>query len=298
MNMNKIKYFLIVILAATLFGCNNGKIKKLEEENTALIEQTAQKDSLLNDFMSAFNDFESNLELIKEKESLISMNSEDSEMRVNQKENILSDIQMINQLLDDNKAIISDLTSRLESSDAKLGEFRRMVSRLKKQLETKDTEITTLKDNLASMDFTIENLNRRIDTLNRATENLAAQTMEQSEQISEMDATIAEKDSAITEQIEKLNTGFFIAGTSKELKSKNIIVKKSLKQDFNEKVFTRIDISEINSIPVDSKKASLLTNHPSDSYVFNKDDNKIESLEITDPERFWKTSKYLVVVLN
>ena len=131
--MNFIKYFLIITLAVTIFSCNSGKIKKLEEENNSLIEQTAQKDSLLNNFMSAFNDFESNLELIKENESLISMNSGDPEMRVDQKEKILSDIQMINQLLDDNKSIIADLSSRLEGSDAKLGEFRRMVSRLKKQ---------------------------------------------------------------------------------------------------------------------------------------------------------------------
>ena len=113
-----------------------------------------------------------------------------------------------------------------------------------------------------------------------------------------MDQTIHQKDSAIAVKTEKLNTGFFIAGTSKELKSKNIITKNSLKQDFNEKVFTQIDISKTNSFPVDSKKASLLTSHPSDSYVFNKDENKIESLQITDPERFWKTSRYLVVVLN
>ncbi|MCB0835088.1 MAG: hypothetical protein KDE26_00055 [Bacteroidetes bacterium] len=296
--MNFIKYFLIITLAVTIFSCNSGKIKKLEEENNSLIEQTAQKDSLLNNFMSAFNDFESNLELIKEKESLISMNSGDPEMRVDQKEKILSDIQMINQLLDDNKSIIADLSSRLEGSDAKLGEFRRMVSRLKKQLEEKDTEVASLKTSLADMDFTVENLNRRIDTLNRATENLTAQTMEQAEQISDMDQTIHQKDSAIAVKTEKLNTGFFIAGTSKELKSKNIITKNSLKQDFNEKVFTQIDISKTNSFPVDSKKASLLTSHPSDSYVFNKDENKIESLQITDPERFWKTSRYLVVVLN
>lgn len=295
--MNFIKYFLIITLAVTIFSCNSGKIKKLEEENNSLIEQTAQKDSLLNNFMSAFNDFESNLELIKEKESLISMNSGDPEMRVDQKEKILSDIQMINQLLDDNKSIIADLSSRLEGSDAKLGEFRRMVSRLKKQLEEKDTEVASLKTSLADMDFTVENLNRRIDTLNRATENLTAQTMEQAEQISDMDQTIHQKDSAIAVKTEKLNTGFFIAGTSKELKSKNIITKNSLKQDFNEKVFTQIDISKTNSFPVDSKKA-LLTSHPSDSYVFNKDENKIESLQITDPERFWKTSRYLVVVLN
>ncbi|MEZ4825231.1 MAG: hypothetical protein R3C61_02895 [Bacteroidia bacterium] len=64
------------------------------------------------------------------------------------------------------------------------------------------------------------------------------------------------------------------------------------------RAFTAIDITKVSSIPFDSKKAELLTSHPSDSYVFNQENKKITSLEITNPEKFWKASKYLVVVTD
>jgi len=46
-----------------------------------------------------------------------------------------------------------------------------------------------------------------------------------------------------------------------------------------------------------SKKAKLLTNHPSSSYVLEKV-NEYLVLKITDPNKFWEISKYLVVEVD
>ena len=44
-----------------------------------------------------------------------------------------------------------------------------------------------------------------------------------------------------------------------------------------------------------SRDAKLLTNHPAGTYNLLRDANKQYVLRITDPQRFWSTSKYLVV---
>lgn len=298
-NLHKISGLVLILLTSLMFSCNQGKIKDLEEKNAALADQTQQKDSILSDFMNAFEAFESNLDLIKERESLISMSAEGSELREDGKEQILNDIQMIDELLAQNRSIIDDLNQKLESTDLKLTEFRQIVGRLKKQLSTKDEEVASLKDNLAEMDFTIESLNRKIDTLHFATANLRSRSDEQEGLISIQDSTLETQKQKLEEQTSKLNTAYFIAGTVKELKAQNILDKKTkVNQDFNASAFTPIDITKINSIPVDTKNASLITSHPSDSYVFNREDKKIASLEITDPEKFWKASKFLVLVLD
>ena len=55
----------------------------------------------------------------------------------------------------------------------------------------------------------------------------------------------------------------------------------------------------MKSIPVNSKNAKLISEHPNNSYKFIRDANKkIESIEITDPAQFWKISKYAVVEIN
>ena len=63
----------------------------------------------------------------------------------------------------------------------------------------------------------------------------------------------------------------------------------------NEK-FTKIDYAQTSTIPIDSKTAKLITAHPSDSYKLNKEKDKVVSISITNPEKFWSASKYLVVV--
>jgi hypothetical protein len=61
----------------------------------------------------------------------------------------------------------------------------------------------------------------------------------------------------------------------------------------------QIDITVTKSIPVNSKSAKLISEHPANSYQFIRDkDKKIVSIEITDPAQFWKISKYAVVELT
>lgn len=300
MNITSKKYLIIVVmLASVLFGCNKAKIQELELQNAQLSEQTQQKDSLLTDFVSSFETFQSNLDLIKEREALVNMSNENPEMRKEAKDQILEDIQIINELLAQNESIINDLNQKLEGSELKVNEFRQMVAGLKKQLAAKDEEVTSLKTNLADLNFSVETLNRRIDTLKYASENLSRQNEEQTVLLTDQDQQLQTQTAKLSEQTTKLNTAYYIAASTKELKDRKVLDSKTkLSGNLSESAFTAIDITKINSIPVDTKKAELLTSHPSDSYVFNQEEKKITSLEITNPEKFWKTSKYLVLVTD
>ena len=191
------KYILIISLVSFLaFGCNQKEIDRLEKQNRELAESNHAQDSLLNDFMGAFNSFEENLQIVKEKENLIAEGSSDPELRVDGKEKIIQDIQAINDLLDQNRQIIAELNDKLSRAEGKTGEFRRMVSALKKQLEEKDGEINGLKEELVAMNFTVESLNsNRIDTLSYSNAQLAQVTESQTWRIAEQDSLIGEQTS-------------------------------------------------------------------------------------------------------
>jgi P pilus assembly chaperone PapD len=47
-----------------------------------------------------------------------------------------------------------------------------------------------------------------------------------------------------------------------------------------------------------SRDAELLTAHPASSYTLQRDANKQYVLRITNPEQFWSTSKYLVILVK
>ena len=304
-----ITYLSLVILAPLfLLSCNQNKIKQLEAENQELRQEKTVQDSLLTDFMETFNAFETNLAEIRERESLVSVNANNPEFRTEGKERVIEDMSLINDLLDRNRAIIDSLEQKVAANEGSLGEFRRMVTRLKQQLAEKDGEVATLKDQLVAMNFEVESLNRRVDTLDRSNRNLARLSETQSQELAMQEEQLRIQEELMARQQREMQTAYFVTGSARDLKEKNVLTReggfigiggvKKLKDDFAQDPFTQIDITEIRTIPIDTKKAQIITQHPSDSYVLNEDDKRIQTLEITDPERFWSSSKYLVVVLN
>ena len=52
----------------------------------------------------------------------------------------------------------------------------------------------------------------------------------------------------------------------------------------------------LSEIPVGHKRVTVVSSHPEDSYQLVVDaDKNVEKLLITDPARFWETSKTLIV---
>ena len=70
-----------------------------------------------------------------------------------------------------------------------------------------------------------------------------------------------------------------------------------LSANLNSEAFKSVDITQIQTIPLtNTKEAKLVTVHPASSYTIEKQDDKVSEIKITDAEKFWSTSKYLVVM--
>ena len=96
-----------------------------------------------------------------------------------------------------------------------------------------------------------------------------------------------------------MNTAWFVFGTKSELKEQQILVDgKVLQDNFNKNYFTKVDIRVDKEIKLYSKSAKMLTAHPSSSYTLQRDANKQFVLRITNPQVFWSTSKYLVILVK
>jgi hypothetical protein len=124
-----------------------------------------------------------------------------------------------------------------------------------------------------------------------------------------LEATVAQKDDDITNQTNRMNQVYLVTGTVRELKTKGIISKEGgflgigktevLVRDVNDTLFSKLDMRQLSSIPVNSRNAKLITRHPANSYtIIHEGDNKIASIEIKDPGNFWKLSRYAVVEIT
>jgi hypothetical protein len=94
-------------------------------------------------------------------------------------------------------------------------------------------------------------------------------------------------------------------GRSKDLEKAKLIDKHGgllgmgktakLSDNLDNSMFTKIDYTQTTVIPVNSKNMKLVTSHPEDSYTVDKTDKTVNSITITNPDRFWSASKYLVI---
>jgi len=296
------KAIALAVLAAPAFvACNQEKIDQLTDENQQLATQTQSLNAELEDYMKTFNEIESNLREIKAREENINTKTSDNVEYENadRKDEIVSDIQAINTLMSENKEKINSLQEKLESSNS---EFKKMVSSLNYRIKQKDEEITSLKGDLETLNIEKEQLAKNVETLTSRIDTLS---LEKEEQI----AMIEDQKAKIEDQTESLNTAYVAIGSYKDLRDEEVVVKEGgvlglgsterLNDKINNDAFSRIDISEVRSIPVLAKKVELVSVHPAGSYEFEMNaEEKIEKLVILDPEKFWASSKYLVVMVE
>jgi len=280
-----------VLTIAILAGCQyTSEKEKLQQENALLQNQLMETESVVNNLMQSFGEVEANLALIKEKEGLIAMESENEKLE--KKDKIMKDILAINRLMEENRSKISDLQQQLSKSGLKIANFEKKLQNLLAQLDGKEKDIVKLKDDLVARDFQIALLNTTVDTLHHHIEAQTSQLTAQSSEISDMDKA--------------LHAYYFTEGTYQELKEKGVIEKEGwtpwggkkieLNENLTAENFTQIDKRETTTIPINAKKAVVISEHPEGTYEFEKDpDGLIASLEITNPDEFWKISRYLVV---
>lgn len=279
-------FFMVCCAALLMTGCKDGK----NAPGLASVQQTdslndviAQKDSEINEMMGTLNDIEEGFRLINEAENRVALlkNGEGTSKKQNLKENI----QFIAERMKQNRELIAKLQKQLESSTLKGGQLKKTIENLTAQLEEKDKQLLALREELDKKDIHISELDETIGNLNTNVSNLSADNQQKAETINAQD--------------KQLNTAWYVFGTKKELKCQHILEGgKVMNGNFNKNYFTKVDIRNTTEIKLYSKSAKLLTAHPASSYSLTHDASKQYVLRITNPQIFWSTSKYLVVLVK
>ncbi|MFZ4520200.1 MAG: hypothetical protein ACOYNC_00765 [Bacteroidales bacterium] len=281
------KYFLLLLIPV-IFACGRAAEKKAQELQSkadSLTSQTMQKDEAINEFIRSINDIQGTLDTIKQKENIINLTTDrGGELKLSAKDQIKNDIQTIYGLMQKNKETINALSRKLKNSNMKVDQLNKMVERLNKDLADKASQIEDLRNKLSKLNASFEMANLKIDTLSRT--------------VKDQGSTINNQSQTLAAQDEALHTAYYVIGTNKELKKSGIIKSGEVLSDFNKDLFTKLDVRKMTEIPILSKKAKILSSHPSSSYKFVGDKKVIQSLQILDYKAFWSNSKYLVIVVD
>ncbi len=293
MPMKKIMILVAVALTVALTACENKATQEQQAQadmssRDSLLSVIAQKDNELNDMMTTLNDIQEGFRQINEAEGRVNLSKGQPE--TSQREEIMENLAFIQRTMQLNRELIARLQQQLKtntSASSKLkATLEATIEGLNSELEAKNKQIADLTAELEQKNLYIAKQGEQITALNQNVNDLTAQNEAKSR-------TMAAQD-------KELHTGWYVFGTKRELKEQNILQRGAvLRSDqFNKDYFTRVDIRVDKVIKLYSKSAKLLTNHPAGSYSLDRDSQGQYTLRITNPQEFWRASRYLVIVVK
>lgn len=281
-NMKKILFSVACALSLSACSLIGGQQEAAQQERDSLQRIINEKDMELDDILSTFNEVQEGIRRINEAEGRVTI-AETGPESASAKDVIRENMQFIQEAMQQNRDMIAQLQEKLKNSSIKGSKMQKTIENLQAQIDAQAARIQELEASLAEKEALIESQGEAIAGLSN---NVASLT--------EDNRVKAEK---MQQQDKELNSAWFVFGTKNELKEQKILEKGDVLKsgNFNKDYFTKIDIRYDKDIKFYSKSAQLLSTHPAGTYQLVKDKQGQYELHITDPQKFWSVSKYLVV---
>ena len=280
----------LVGTSVTLSSCDSKKTGADTGANVLTTSDSLQialanQDSLL----VLMNDISEGMMQIKSIENILNTPGVNGEAK-SRRQQLVNDMQAIESALSERRQRLEELEKKLNASNSNNAVLQRSIATLKEQLATQETTINGLRDDLAKANIQIGQLTQSVDSLSNTVTavTVAKEAVEQ----------------ANTNLTNEMNTVYYAIGSDKELKEAGVLKNggflrgaKINPSDFSSTTFNKADRRTFKTIPLHSKKAKVMTQQPNDSYII-EDDGTQKVLTITNPERFWNQSPYLVIRID
>ncbi|MEO8056380.1 MAG: hypothetical protein ABI768_14570 [Acidobacteriota bacterium] len=290
----------VVLAVLVLTSCAWKKdLEKVQAENKTLTEEKARAQKELSaagaataEMQGTLDEVQKGLEELRVKELKAVKTSiavaQEGKPNTAQRDELKAEIADIRKAVAANLAKLATLQKSLKASDAKVTSLERLVGELKKQLEEKEATIAALED--------------KTKELTKTTEELRGTVKEKEETVQQKEAVIADRET-------QMATAYVLIAPKEALKKAGLVEKKGTvlglggnwqrTGQFDETLFKAVDTRTVRTFDIAAApdKARVLSDHPKDSYTLTAAGGKASTLTVTDAARFWKGSKYLVVML-
>ncbi len=147
MKTKTLLFIIPAIIGITFAGCSNSdqvqKITDLANKDSVLLVQANEKDSNIAAYLSEVRQIQENLDRIKEREKIISINGPENN------QSAVADIKELDKWILANDKKMNILQGKLKKMTNKNADLQYLVTNLSQQIAIKDTEIAMLQTNLS-----------------------------------------------------------------------------------------------------------------------------------------------------
>ena len=289
--MNKVVTVLSLAMIAMAFASCNTHQEELDaaiNKNDSLSLILQNKDSELDSLFATLNEIEENLAAVNSRyNSVQELRRANIEGQPNVKSQITAQIKDIENLMAANKQKIASLQAKINTDTKEGTRLQELVSRQEERIAAQESQIAQLLTELENNKVLIKKLNQ---------------------DVSDLTASNEQKEQYIKQQTAEANRAYYVVGTYDELNEAGIVSKAGgfigigRRQGTNSEMpldrFTQIDRTKVTTIPINMKKALVVSKHPENSYelVMDENDTKMVSyLRILNPAKFWEQTRFLVI---
>lgn len=282
------RLWIFVLGMGLIVSCTNvqesKEYKQLQAQRDSLLMQSAGTEAEASEMMAVISEVEANFAKIREAENYISTQSaQGGEMSQDTKDRVNDNFRMISEILQRNKEQLATLNKKQSGSTKEIAALKNTINRLNNEMRESTTRLADLQTQLSIKDEQIAQLSQDMSSLANEAE--------------QQSATIREQDMS-------LHTAYYVFGTANELKDQKILSGGFLQQTrvlqdtFNKDYFLKIDVREVTEIPLYAPKGKVWSTHPEGTYQFVKGADGNLVFHITDTQRFWSLTKYLILEVN
>ncbi len=289
--MKKSVLVLSIAMLAMVFAACNTHQEELDaaiKKNDSLSLIIQNKDSELDSLFTTLSQIEENLAAVNSRYSAVQeLRRANMEGQPNVKSQINAQIKEIESLMSANRQKIASLQAKINADSKEGTRLQELVSRQEERIAQQESQIAQLLTELENNKVIIKKLNQ---------------------DVTDLTADNVKKDEYIKLQTAEANRAYYVVGTYSDLNEAGIVSKAGgfigigRRQGTNSEMpldrFTQIDRTKVTTIPINMRKALVVSKHPENSYelVMDENDDRVVSyLRILNPAKFWEQTRFLVI---
>ena len=290
--MKKHFYLVICVALSTMAvlsfqACKGDQTEALQSQVDSLTATIEQNNQELEFYQSCLFLVSDGLDSIARADKNL-MTVASSREKTITRESIKQDLAAYADLLTRQRERINQLEAQMGEGGKERERMKGLIGILSKQIEEKDATIQKLQKKVETQDFNVALLQDEINGLYTKIATLKHENKSQAE--------------ALTVAQEMLSEGYYIIGSSSELKKLGVLSSRFLGKskinvdEIDESIFTKIDTRDFLQLTIPSKKVTIKSQHPSTSYKLTTDKKSgTTTLDIVDELDFLSVTRFLII---
>ena len=300
MKRNKLTALIVFVGMIAFTSCEDVKRPASVRERINVTPPSREAEAI-SQLTASIDEISANLDAISSQEAMLCKTTEHTD----KKSKIIQQIRGLGALLKEKQSQIDKLLSEKakkvdtpSASNPTIDNLYKVIEFLSSQLKEKGDRVTQLEQVASRKDVTVDQL--KYIVMNQANSVDAMRYRFNMAALEREYAQLKAKEKQRNNEEKESGSVYYIIATKETLKEKGLLKtslfsKKVNNNKVTKELFTEANSKELKTLTISSSNPKLLSQNPEGSYTLTENEDGTTTLTITDADKFWNVSRYLII---